>query len=66
MTAEMPDKNINMSERAVLQHLSLTEWKVAHRLPVRAGALMLNQLARNGWIEVRVNQHGSEAHRGWR
>ena len=43
----------NMSQRAVMQHLSLTEWKVASRLPIRAGEMMLSGLAHHGWIETR-------------
>ena len=31
-----------MSQRAILQYLSLTDWKLAHRLPIRAGEMMLS------------------------
>jgi hypothetical protein len=51
---------ITMSQRAVLQYLSLTEWKIAQRLPIRAGELMLSRLALNGWIEVRGDQNNTE------
>jgi hypothetical protein len=50
----------NMSQRAVMQHLSLTEWKFAYRLPVLAGELMLSRLAVNGWIEMRGEKHKTE------
>ena len=60
MNSEMPIRNINMSQRAVLQHLSLTEWKIANRLPIPAGELMLSRLARNGWVELRVNEHDTQ------
>lgn len=49
-----------MSQRAVLQYLSLTEWKLAHRLPIRAGDMMLSRLAHLGWIELRGENHLTE------
>ena len=49
-----------MSQRTVLQYLSLTEWKIAQRLPIRAGELMLSRLALNGWIEVRGDKDNTE------
>jgi hypothetical protein len=49
-----------MSQRTVLQYLSLTEWKIAQRLPIRAGELMLSRLALNGWIELRGDQNNTE------
>jgi hypothetical protein len=45
--------NPNMSQRAVMQHLSLTDWKLANRLPIPAGEMMLSRLAHEGWIEMR-------------
>jgi len=56
-----PESGITMSQRAVLQCLSLTEWKIAQRLPIRAGELMLSRLALNGWIELRGDQNNTEA-----
>jgi hypothetical protein len=54
----------NMSQRAVMQHLSLTEWKFAYRLPVLAGELMLSRLAINGWSKCEAKaQLGNTAHR---
>jgi hypothetical protein len=51
MTAGNP--GANMSQRAVLQYLSLTDWKLANRLPIPAGEMMLSRLVLNGWIEMR-------------
>ena len=42
MTAGNP--SANMSQRAVLQYLSLTDWKLANRLPIPAGEMMLSRL----------------------
>jgi hypothetical protein len=49
-----------MSQRAVLQCLSLTEWKIAQRLPIPVGELMLSRLALTGWIEVRGDKNNTE------
>jgi hypothetical protein len=35
-----------------MQYLSLDDWKVASRLPIPAGELMLSRLRDNGWIEI--------------
>ena len=53
-------KGPNMTQRAVMQHLSLTEWKIANRLPVRAGEMTLSRLAHHGWIETRGEHHHVE------
>jgi hypothetical protein len=58
MTATNP--SANMSQRAILQYLSLTDWKLAHRLPIRAGEMMLSRLVLNGWIEMRGEDHHTE------
>jgi hypothetical protein len=42
----------NMSQRALMQHLSLDEWKIASRLPIPAGELMLSRIREYGWIEI--------------
>ena len=47
--AEVP----NMSQRTVMQCLSLDDWKVVAHLPVPVGDLMVNRLLDYGWIEVR-------------
>ena len=52
--------SLNMSQRAVLQYLSLTKWKLAHRLPIPAGEMMLSRMAHLGWIEIRGENHLTE------
>jgi hypothetical protein len=47
----------NMAQRALMQHLSLDDWKIASRLPVPAGELMLSRLLHHGWIESRGEKH---------
>ena len=47
----------NMAQRALMQHLSLDDWKIASRLPVPAGELMLSRLLHHGWIESRAEKH---------
>jgi hypothetical protein len=43
----------NMSQRAIMQNLSLTDWKAVSHLPVPAGPAMLNRISGLGWIERR-------------
>ena len=43
----------NMSQRAIMQCLSLTEWRLAARLPVPAGAVTLDRMHSRSWIELR-------------
>jgi hypothetical protein len=57
MSTGYSDKGQNMLQRAVMQHLSLTEWRLARRLPVPAGDMMLSRLVHNGWIEMRGENH---------
>jgi hypothetical protein len=57
MTIGSPDKVPNMTQRAVMQHLSLTDWKLANRLPIPAGEMMLNRIRDYGWIESRGKKH---------
>jgi predicted solute-binding protein len=45
--AEVP----NMSQRTVMQCLSLDDWKVVAHLPVPVGELMVSRLLEYGWIE---------------
>jgi len=40
MTDTKSDEVLNMSQRTVLQYLSLTDWKLVNRLPIRAGELI--------------------------
>ncbi len=49
-----------MIQRAVMQHLSLTDWKLAKRLPIPAGEMMLSRLESNGWIEMRGADYRAE------
>ena len=51
-SAEFP----NMAQRAVMQYLSLDDWKIAARLPIPAGELMLSRIRNYGWIEIRVEK----------
>jgi hypothetical protein len=60
MTIGSAGKGPNMIQRAVMQHLSLTDWKLANRLPIRAGEMMLSRIAHRGWIEVRGENHLTE------
>ena len=52
-SAEFP----NMAQRAVMQYLSLDDWKIAARLPIPAGELMLSRIRNYGWIEIRGEKH---------
>ena len=40
-----------------MQYLSLDDWKVAARLPIPAGELMLSRIRNYGWIEIRGEKH---------
>jgi hypothetical protein len=53
MTEDCPILAANMSQRAVMQYLSLAEWKVVSQLPVPAGPVMLDRIRDLGWIELR-------------
>jgi hypothetical protein len=54
-----PGKGPNMSQRAVMQHLSLTDWKLTHRLPIPAGEMMLSRTVQQGWIEIQGKDHNT-------
>ena len=56
-----PGKGANMSQRAVMQHLSLTDWKLANRLPIPAGEMTLSRLVQQGWIEIQGKKHNTVA-----
>ena len=43
-----------------MQHMSRTDWKLANRLPIPAGEMMLSRLVLNGWIEMRGKDHLTE------
>src|SRR5258705_12583037 len=48
-SAEFPD----MAQQAAIQYLTLEDGKVAARLPIPAGELMLSRIRNYGWIEIR-------------
>ncbi len=50
----------NMSQRTVMQVLSLEEWKLAAHLPVAAGEVRLKRLHEYGWIETRGEGYQKE------
>ena len=52
--AEVP----NMPQRAVMQCLSLDDWKVVAHLPVPVGELMVTRLLEYGWIESQSAEQG--------
>ena len=39
-----------------MQHLSMTDWKLANRLPIPAGEMILSPLSQ-GWIEIQGKDH---------
>jgi hypothetical protein len=53
MSAESSRRVPNMVQRSVMQHLNLTDWKLANRLPIPAGEMMLSRMAHLGWIETK-------------
>ena len=59
MTIGGSGKGPNMTQRAVMQHLSLTDWKLAHRLPIPAGEMMLSRMVQQGWIEIQGKDHNT-------
>jgi hypothetical protein len=61
MTAKNPGKILDMRKRAILQHLSLTDWKMAARLPIPAREMTLSRLVHQGWIEIRGEDERTEA-----
>jgi len=60
MTIGSSAKGPNMPHRAIMQHLSLTDRKLANRLPIPAGEMMLSRLVHLGWIELRGEDHLTE------
>ena len=65
MTGKKYDEVLNMSQRTVLQYLSLTDWKLVNRLPIPAGELILSRLAHHvgSRSEVRSNIRKSDSPR---
>jgi len=50
-----------MRKRTVLQHLSLTEWRIVARLPIPASEMVLTRLVHQGWIDLRGEDKYKEA-----
>jgi hypothetical protein len=42
-----------------MQRLSLADWKLANRLPIPAGEMMLSRMVQRGWIEIQGNDHNT-------
>ena len=57
MTGKQSAEFPNMAQRAVMQYLSLDDWKVAARLPIPAGELLLNRIRSYGWVEIQGEKH---------
>ena len=60
MTDESPTLSANMNQRAVMQYLSLVEWKRVSYLPVPVGLVMLNRIHSLRWIELRGKEPRTE------
>jgi hypothetical protein len=60
MTDDSPALSANVNQRAVMQHLSLTDWKIVSQLPVPVGPAMLDRVHRLGWIELRGREPRAE------
>ena len=60
MTIGRGAKGPNMTHRAIMQHLNLTDWKLANRLPIPAGEMLLSRLTHLGWTEMRGENHHTE------
>jgi predicted transcriptional regulator len=59
MTNGSSAKGPNMTHRAIMQHLNLVDWKLAHRLPIPAGEMILSRLVRQGWVEIQGKGHNT-------
>jgi DNA-binding PadR family transcriptional regulator len=59
MTIGSSAKGPNMTHRAIMQHLKLTDWKLANRLPIPAGEMILSRLVSQGWIEIQGKDHNT-------
>ena len=57
MTGKQSAEFPNMAQRTVMQHLSLDDWKIAARLPIPAGELLLNRIRSYGWVEIQGEKH---------
>jgi len=59
MTIGNSSNGPNGAHRAIMQHLSLTDWKLAHRLPIPAGEMILSRLVSQGWLEIQGRDHNT-------
>jgi predicted transcriptional regulator len=59
MTIGSSAKGPNMPHRAIMQRLSLTDWRLANRLPIPAGEMILSRLVSQGWIEIQGRDHNT-------
>jgi hypothetical protein len=50
----------NMSQRAVLQVLTLEQWKIVAHLPIPVGEVSLRRLRQYAWVETRGEKHETE------
>ena len=57
MTGKQSAEFPNMAQRTVMQYLSLDDWKIAARLPIPAGELLLNRIRSCGWVEIQGEKH---------
>jgi len=57
MTGKQSAEFPNMAQRTVMQYLSLDDWKIAARLPIPAGELLLNRIRSYGWVEIQGEKH---------
>ena len=61
MIGKNSDRIPDMRKRTVLQHLSLTDWRMVARLPIPASEMTLGRLVHKGWIEIRGEDQHAEA-----
>ena len=61
MTDKNAHKVLDMRKRAVLQYLSLTDWKMVARLPIPTSEITLSRLVHQGWIDIRGKDQRTEA-----
>jgi hypothetical protein len=60
MIGKNSDRIPDMRKRMVLQHLSLTDWRMVARLPIPASEMTLSRLVHQGWIEIRGENQQAE------
>ena len=61
MADKKSNKVLDMRKRAVLQYLSVTDWKMVARLPIPASEITLSRLVHQGWIDIRGKDQHTEA-----